>query len=67
MTLVDIDKELAQIEERRQFLVALASKLRGEMPAKPYDCQRYDPARLCMYERRADDRGCDGCQRESGA
>lgn len=33
--------------------------------SKLYDCQRYDPARLCRYDRRAIDRGCDGCKRNT--
>lgn len=28
-----------------------------------YGCQQYDINRLCRFDRRAIDRGCDGCPR----
>ena len=30
-----------------------------------YDCQDYNIERLCRYDRRAIDRRCDGCQRNT--
>ena len=31
----------------------------------PYGCQKYDPDRLCRFDRRALDRKCDGCLRKT--
>ena len=32
-----------------------------------YACQQYTPPSPCRYDRRAIDRKCDGCQRETDA
>jgi len=56
-------KERAQLTERIEFLDAVISATRQKPKAAPYGCQQYAIDRLCRFDRRAIDRGCDGCQR----
>ena len=61
-----LNKERGQLAERLQFLDALiASTKPNQKPDAPYGCQKYSVTRLCRFDRRAIDRKCDGCKRET--
>jgi hypothetical protein len=59
-------KELASKQDRIRFLNALIESTKpAPLPGPPYGCQEYDPLRLCRFDRRALDRKCNGCARET--
>ena len=61
-----LTKERDRITERVKFIDAILDSAKpAPKPDAPYGCQQYDVTRLCRFDRRALDRKCDGCPRET--